>query len=117
MSSEPNTPLTAQRITDDITRPLFTWPTKYWHAAFGTSQAMASLLVLAVALYIIEGYGIFGTNQPVNWGNDIATYIFWIANTVIDSVERLIAVRHLARNRKRIDDTSVPATAMPIQKM
>jgi molybdopterin-containing oxidoreductase family membrane subunit len=83
-------PLTAAQITDDITKPLFTKPPVQWHGAFGTMQMMAGLLVLAIAAYVIEGYGIFGVNQPVNWGNDITTYIFWIgiavAGTLVSSV-------------------------------
>src|SRR5687768_4237044 len=83
-------PLTAKQITDDITRPLFTKPPMAWHGAMGLTQMLAGLLVLAIAAYAVEGYGIFGVNQPVNWGNDITTYIFWIgiavAGTLVSSV-------------------------------
>ena len=37
------------------------------------------------------------------------------ANTVIDSAPRFTALRHLARNRNRIAEISVPACAMPTQ--
>ena len=37
------------------------------------------------------------------------------AKIVIASALRLIALRHLARNRKRIAEISVPACAMPTQ--
>jgi len=40
-----------------------------------------------------------------------------IANTVIASVARLTPVRHFWRNSSNTDDTKVPATAIPIQKM
>ncbi len=83
-------PLTAAQITDDITRPLFTKPPLAWHGAIAAMQGLAGLLVIAIAAYCIEGYGIFGVNQPVNWGNDITTYIFWIgiavAGTLVSSV-------------------------------
>ena len=115
MSSEVPPSLTAQRITDDITRPLFTWPSKYWHAAFGTSQAMAGLLVLAVALYTIEGYGIFGTNQPVNWGNDIATYIFWIGIAVAGTLVSSILFLFRAKWRTAINRSTESMTVFAIQ--
>ena len=38
------------------------------------------------------------------------------ANTVIASAARATAVRHLARNRNRIAEISVPECAMPTQK-
>jgi molybdopterin-containing oxidoreductase family membrane subunit len=83
-------PLTASQITDDITRPLFTKPPLLWHGAIAAMQGIAGLLFIAILLYAIEGYGIFGVNQPVNWGNDITTYIFWIgiavAGTLVSSV-------------------------------
>ena len=86
----PAVKLTAQQNTDDITRPLFIKPPLVWHGAFAAMQAMAGLLVIAIATYIVEGYGVFGTNQPVNWGNDITTYIFWIgiavAGTLVSSI-------------------------------
>jgi Ni/Fe-hydrogenase subunit HybB-like protein len=82
--------LTAAQITDDITKPLFTKPPLAWHGAIAATQGIAGLLVIAIAMYAIEGYGIFGVNQPVNWGNDITTYIFWIgiavAGTLVSSV-------------------------------
>ena len=37
------------------------------------------------------------------------------ANTVIASAPRFTALRHFARNRKRIAEISVPACAMPTQ--
>ena len=90
LSSEPEVKLTASQITDDITKPLFTKPPMAWHAAIAATQGLAGLLVIAIAAYCIEGYGIFGVNQPVNWGNDITTYIFWIgiavAGTLVSSV-------------------------------
>jgi Ni/Fe-hydrogenase subunit HybB-like protein len=82
--------LTASQITDDITKPIFTKPPLMWHAGMAATQGLAGLLVIAIAMYVIEGYGIFGVNQPVNWGNDITTYIFWIgiavAGTLVSSV-------------------------------
>jgi molybdopterin-containing oxidoreductase family membrane subunit len=82
--------VTAKQITDDIVRPIFTPPTLPWLGALSGAAAIAGLLFLAVFLYSVEGYGVFGNNQPVNWGNDITSYIFWIgiavAGTLVSAI-------------------------------
>jgi len=90
MNNDGLPPLTAKQITDDIVRPIFTPPPLAWFGALAGAGSLAGLLFLAVALYCIEGYGVFGNNQPVNWGNDITTYIFWIgiavAGTLVSAI-------------------------------
>lgn len=90
---------TAKQITDDIVRPIFTPPPFAWFGAFGTAASITGLLFLAIAMYCVEGYGIFGTNQPVNWGNDITTYIFWIGIAVAGTL--VSAILFLFRQRWR----------------
>jgi Ni/Fe-hydrogenase subunit HybB-like protein len=90
-------PMTATRITDDLVAPCLRLPPITWWGAFLASAGLAGLLALAVAAYVIEGYGVFGANQPVNWANDIASYIFWIgiavAGTLVSSVLLLFRQR------------------------
>jgi molybdopterin-containing oxidoreductase family membrane subunit len=111
----PKTELTAKQLTDDITAPLFKLPTKEWHAAFGAAQAMAALLFLAIACYVVEGYGIFGTNQPVNWGNDITTYIFWIGIAVAGTLVSAILFLFRQRWRTAINRSTEAMTVIAIQ--
>jgi molybdopterin-containing oxidoreductase family membrane subunit len=81
---------TAQKITDDLTAPIFRRPSLAWAMAFLTSFGVMHLLVVAVAAYVWGGYGVFGVNSTVGWGNDIATYIYWIgiavAGTLVSSI-------------------------------
>ncbi len=81
---------TAQKITDDLTAPIFRRPSLAWVAGFLTSFALMHALVIAVAAYVWGGYGAFGVNSTVGWGNDIASYIYWIgiavAGTLVSSI-------------------------------
>jgi len=82
--------ITAETITNDIVGPCLRPPTIVWLGAFGAAQMMAGLMFLAVLMYCIEGYGIFGPDNAVNWANDIASYVFWIgiavAGTLVSSI-------------------------------
>jgi Ni/Fe-hydrogenase subunit HybB-like protein len=111
----PAAKLTAQQITDDITRPLFTKPPLAWHGAFAAMQAMAGLLVIAIATYIVEGYGVFGTNQPVNWGNDITTYIFWIGIAVAGTLVSSILFLFRQKWRTAINRSTEAMTVFAVQ--
>ncbi len=90
-------PLTAKQITDDLTAPLFRAPSFAWWGAFLTAKGVLLLLAIAVGMYVWGGYGIFGVNNTVNWGNDIASYIFWIgiavAGTLVSSILLLFRQR------------------------
>ena len=81
---------TAQKITDDLTAPIFRRPSLAWVAGFLTSFGLMHALVIAVAAYVWGGYGAFGVNSTVGWGNDIASYIYWIgiavAGTLVSSI-------------------------------
>jgi Ni/Fe-hydrogenase subunit HybB-like protein len=80
----------AAQITSDLTAPIFRVPSLAWFGAFATAAGLAGLMMACVLMYCIEGYGIFGVDNTVNWGNDIASYIFWIgiavAGTLVSSV-------------------------------
>jgi molybdopterin-containing oxidoreductase family membrane subunit len=92
-------PWTAQRITDDLVAPCLRPPPAVWWLAVGGAGALASLLFITVAMYCIEGYGIFGPNDTVHWGNDIASYIFWIGIAVAGTL--VSSILHLFRQRWR----------------
>ncbi|HAT09337.1 MAG TPA: hypothetical protein DCS97_01790, partial [Planctomycetes bacterium] len=64
-------PLTAKQITDDLTAPIFRLPSIHWLGGFLTAAGISGALFTAVAIYVIAGYGVFGVNNVVNWGNDI----------------------------------------------
>ncbi len=87
--SQPPTP-SAKQITDDLTAPIFRLPSLHWFGAFLTSAGISGALFAAVIIYAVAGYGVFGVNNVVNWGNDIGTYIYWIAvavaGTIVSSV-------------------------------
>lgn len=95
-SPDPRVPSAAQ-ITTDLTAPIFRVPSLAWFGGFGFAASLAGLMMLCVAMYCIEGYGIFGVNNTVNWGNDIGSYIFWIgiavAGTLVSSVLLLFRQR------------------------
>jgi Ni/Fe-hydrogenase subunit HybB-like protein len=88
--SEQEPKLTAAQITDDLTKPIFSLPSLHWLGGFLTAAGISGALFTAVAVYITVGYGVFGMNNVVNWGNDIGTYIYWIAvavaGTIVSSV-------------------------------
>jgi Ni/Fe-hydrogenase subunit HybB-like protein len=90
MSDQPHAPLTAKQITDDLTRPIFSLPGIHWLGGFLTAAGISGALFTAVLVYVVAGYGVFGVNNVVNWGNDIGTYIYWIAvavaGTIVSSV-------------------------------
>jgi molybdopterin-containing oxidoreductase family membrane subunit len=92
-------PLDAKRITDDLTAPVLRLPSLAWWGGFLTAAGAAGLLALAVAVYVVAGYGVFGVNNSVNWGNDIATYIFWIAVAVAGTL--VSAILHIFRQKWR----------------
>jgi molybdopterin-containing oxidoreductase family membrane subunit len=97
--SAPQTPpeLTARQITDDLTAPIFRLPSLQWVGGFLTAAGLAGLFGLAILAYCVEGYGIFGVDNTVNWGNDIGSYVFWIgiavAGTLVSSVLLLFRQR------------------------
>ncbi len=113
--AQPTDKLDAQRITSDITATLFRLPPRDFHAAFAMAQALAALLLIAVACYVVEGYGIFGTNQPVNWGNDITTYIFWIGIAVAGTLVSAILFLFRQRWRTAVNRSTEAMTVIAIQ--
>jgi molybdopterin-containing oxidoreductase family membrane subunit len=117
MSADPSVPapaLTAARITDDLTRPALNLPPLAWWGAFLTAGGLAGLLLISVAFYCIEGYGIFGPNNSVNWGNDIASYIFWIAVAVAGTLVSSILLLFRQRWRNAVNRSTEAMTVFAI---
>ena len=77
-------------VTDDVLRPMFTWPPLGWHIAFGFAQAMLAFGAVVVAIQMYRGLGILGINNPVGWGVYITDFVFWVgighAGTLISAI-------------------------------
>jgi molybdopterin-containing oxidoreductase family membrane subunit len=91
--------LSAKQITDDLTAPVFRLPSLMWWGGFLAAAGSAGALGFVVLVYCLAGYGVFGVNNVVNWGNDIASYIYWIAVAVAGTL--VSAVLFLFRQKWR----------------
>ncbi|MCC5906154.1 MAG: polysulfide reductase NrfD [Balneolaceae bacterium] len=73
-------------VTDINMRPT----PKAWYVAFGISNILLLILLVAVAYLIWEGTGIWGLNQPVGWGWAIINFVWWVgighAGTLISAI-------------------------------
>ncbi len=105
---------TATRITDDLTRVPLSLPPLPWYGAVLNVGGLAGLLFLSVLFYCVEGYGIFGTNNTVNWGNDIASYIFWIAVAVAGTLVSSILLLFRQRWRNAVNRSTEAMTVFAI---
>jgi Ni/Fe-hydrogenase subunit HybB-like protein len=81
---------TFQEVTDDVARPLESFPTLRWWVCF--LSAMVAFFIGACCLLSTfqNGVGMWGLNQPVGWGNDVTTFVFWVgighAGTLISAI-------------------------------
>jgi molybdopterin-containing oxidoreductase family membrane subunit len=86
-----------RRITDDVARPLESWPGGAWWACFGVASAALSLGVGCVAYEIATGIGTWGLNRTVGWAFDITNFVFWVgighAGTLISAILLLFRQR------------------------
>ncbi|MBR32215.1 MAG: hydrogenase [Spirochaetaceae bacterium] len=77
-------------VNQDITRPLDTFPEKWWWGAFAVALGLLTLLVVEIGYLIATGMGVVGVNVPVSWGSFIITFVFWIgighAGTLISAI-------------------------------
>jgi len=71
-----------------------------WFMFIGMGFLGANLLIISIAYLLYQGIGIWGNNQPVNWGFDIINFVWWIgighAGTLISAI--LLLVRQKWRN-------------------
>ncbi|MBX7057275.1 MAG: polysulfide reductase NrfD [Leptospirales bacterium] len=77
-------------VTNDVARPLESFPTKLWWWAFGIAVALFGMLFFEIGNLFANGMGILGVNVPVSWGSFIITFVFWIgighAGTLISAI-------------------------------
>lgn len=83
----------AERLTDDILRPLFQTSVRFWVALVLLAMAVAT--GFGVFLYqAYNGIGVAGINWPVFWGFYLVNFVFWIgishAGTLISAILRLV---------------------------
>ncbi len=81
---------TFTELSDDVARPLESFPTRRWWVCF--IAAMLAFFMGASLLLetFMNGVGLWGLNQPVGWGNDVTTFVFWVgighAGTLISAI-------------------------------
>jgi len=77
-------------LDDDIYRPLESFPTARWWAAFAVTGTLALVFVLCLYITVARGIGTWGANQPVGWAFAITSFVFWIgighAGTLISAI-------------------------------
>jgi Ni/Fe-hydrogenase subunit HybB-like protein len=78
------------QITDDVARPLNTWPGAGWFACFAASLTALAVGAACVAYQVSTGIGVWGLNKTVGWAFDITNFVFWIgighAGTLISAI-------------------------------
>lgn len=81
---------TYKDVSNDIARPVESFPTKLWWGAFAVAVTLLGLLASEITYLIATGIGIIGINTPVTWGSFIITFVFWIgighAGTLISAI-------------------------------
>ena len=82
---------TAHIITDEISRPTETLPSKNWWKCFGITTTFLFLgLVIGGGYTVTTGIGVWGLNRTVGWSFDITNFVFWIgighAGTLISAI-------------------------------
>jgi len=65
-------------------------PPKIWYALFGVSLLFTSLLGICIGYLFVTGTGVWGLNNPVNWGWAIVNFVWWVgighAGTLISAI-------------------------------
>lgn len=78
------------QLTDDVCRPLETFPTYRWWLCFGTALFALCIWAFSVGSFVTRGQGVLGLNQPMGWGTDITNFVFWVgighAGTLISAI-------------------------------
>jgi molybdopterin-containing oxidoreductase family membrane subunit len=77
-------------ITDDVSRPLETFPTKLWWTLVAITLGVLGIWAFSVGSFVYFGQGMLGIQQPNGWGTDITNFVFWIgighAGTLISAI-------------------------------
>ncbi len=81
---------TYAEITEDICKPIETFPSKNWFALMLSANTLFAVYLLTIAIIITTGIGLLGVNHPIAWGTMIVTFVFWIgighAGTLISAI-------------------------------
>lgn len=81
---------TFQELTDAVARPLESFPTGRWWVCFLTAMIAFFIGACCLLSTFQNGVGMWGLNQPVGWGNDVTTFVFWVgighAGTLISAI-------------------------------
>ena len=81
--------LTFHDVTETVAAPIEI-PNARWWAFFAVSVMMLGLLLVSLGWLFWEGVGIWGLNNPVDWGWAIVNFVFWVgighAGTLISAV-------------------------------
>lgn len=81
-----------ETITDKITSIVFRWNAHpyAWYICLGLSFLLFNVLGATIIYLLVWGVGIWGINQPVDWGFDIINFVWWIgighAGTLISAI-------------------------------
>jgi len=85
---------TLKDVTDDVMRPLVTWPGAAWWWSFAAAASALAIGVAAVTYEIATGIGTWGLNKTVGWAFDITNFVFWVgighAGTLISAILLLL---------------------------
>jgi Ni/Fe-hydrogenase subunit HybB-like protein len=77
-------------VTDDVLKPLESFPTWRWWMCFMVALGALGIWLFAVGSFVYKGQGVLGINQPSGWGTDITNFVFWVgighAGTLISAI-------------------------------
>jgi Ni/Fe-hydrogenase subunit HybB-like protein len=81
---------TFAEVNEDVSRPLEVFPTARWWVCFCVAIS-AFFMGAVLLLYTFKtGIGAWGLNEPMGWGTDITTFVFWVgighAGTLISAI-------------------------------
>ena len=77
--------------TEAVVRPIeWAKPPKAWYVALAVSVSLLGLLGVCIGYLISTGTGVWGLNNPVNWGWAIVNFVWWVgighAGTLISAI-------------------------------
>lgn len=77
-------------VTDDICSLLERMPGQKFWAMFLAALVLFGFYIFVQGMIVAKGMGLMGINNPVGWGTDIITFVFWVgighAGTLISAV-------------------------------
>ena len=93
-------PHTLKEIDDVIAAPMERPHHREFFIALAISLSGLGIFVISVAKLLADGTGVWGNNNPVNWGWPIVNFVFWVgighAGTLISAI--LFLMRQPWRN-------------------